>query len=512
MWKKLSTNLLFYSQNFYDTTIYKDRNFIKQLYFYYRNKGFKNIIFTQIINIIISIFLFTLISFLFNSVDYVDLFKINNYTKLTKLVKMKSLFKFNTFFICLFISFILFILTKILNLIELIHKYSKIQKYYNTNLEINDDELEYITWNNVVNKFEKYNNESIDIYKINSIILFNENYFNAIFDNNIIKINHLTNLMEWNIHYCILFKMFDTNDNSSLEVKKKNIYLRLRVISIINFIFMPFILVFILFYNIFNYGEEFYNKPTLLTSRIFTKKALWKYRYYNELPHDYENRINTIKNTANQYIKQFKNDYIISFSKLIVFVCSSFFIILIFLSIINDKILIYITLFNNKSILWLISILASLITIFKTSDVITNQPKYYMEEISKIIYIDEEFIDNSNKRETKNKFLYDYQYKIAIILKDIIYTILTPFRLWLLANNVENIANFIHSNIAINDLNSCKEAEFTTEIFNDMLNDECVTSKLSKSLENFNILYPEWYQYMINKINGNTNEIKINVI
>ena len=53
----------------------------------------------------------------------------------------------------------------------------------------------------MVNKFEKYNNESIDIYKINSIILFNENYFNAIFDNNIIKINHLTNLMEWNIHY-----------------------------------------------------------------------------------------------------------------------------------------------------------------------------------------------------------------------------------------------------------------------------------------------------------------------
>ena len=62
--------------------------------------------------------------------------------------------------------------------------------------------------------------------------------------------------MEWNIHYCILHKFFDKSeeedDENLVENKIKNIYYRLRVISIINFIFMPFILIFVIFYNIVN--------------------------------------------------------------------------------------------------------------------------------------------------------------------------------------------------------------------------------------------------------------------
>jgi len=317
--------------------------------------------------------------------------------------------------------------------------------------------------------------------------------------------------MEWNINYCILFKMFAEEEDGDGEDKKKIIYLRLRVVAIINFIFMPFILVFMLFYNIFNYGEEFYNKPTLLTTRMITRKALWKYRYYNELPHDFEERMNKIDKNAKKYISQFKNDYIISISKLIVFVCSSFFILLILLTLINDKILIYVTLFNNKSILWFISILASLIAIFKRSHTHFEEPKLYMKEISKIIYLKKDFVEKSNSNEIKQLFIKDYQYKIIIIVKDIIYTILTPFRLWLLANNIDNIINFINSNISDNEFNSCRIAEFDAELFAS-LNDNSNISKKSKSLEYFNTLYPDWYIYMVNKLNGMTNEIRVNVI
>lgn len=513
MWNKVSNSILNYSEEFYNNDIYKNKNFIKQIYFYYKNKGFKNIILTQIINILISIFLFILIIFLFNCVDYKSLIHIEDYNKLSNFITLNKLSKINSFLASLFISFTIFILIKIVNLIELLYKYSKIKTFYNNNLKIPDDSLEYITWNDIITKIEKYNNEPIDVYKINSIILFYENYFNAILDNNILKIHHITNLMEWNIHYCILHKFFDkSEEESNVETKIKNIYYRLRVISIINFIFMPFILIFVLFYNIFNYGEEFYNKPTLLTTRIFTKKAKWKYKYYNELPHDFNNRISKTLNNCNKYTSQFKNDYISSISKLIVFICSSFFIILILLTLINDKILIYITIFDNKSILWLISILASLITIFKTNKNITAEPKKCMVEISKTLFLNDIFIENSNNISTKNEFLKDYQYKIVNIVKDILYTILTPFRLWLISNNVNNIVNFINANIGINDINSCKLAEFNDDVFSNIINDEYENNKTYKSLEYFNEIYPSWYNYMINKINGRTNEIRINVI
>ena len=518
MWDKVSNSLLFYSEDFYNNDLYKNRNFIKQIYFYYKNKGLKNILLTQIINILISIFLFILILFLFNCVNYKELFAITEYNKLSKFIDWTQLFKFNAFFLCLFISFILFIITKIINLIELSLNYTKIKTYFNENLKIHDDTLDYINWSVIINKLEHYNNEEVDIYKINSIILFYENYLNAIFDNNIINLYHLTNLMEWNINYCILFKMFSGGqgvqvnqiDQVNNDSKKKTIYFRLRVVAIINFIFMPFILVFMLFYNIFNYGEEFYNKPTLLTTRMITRKAEWKYRYYNELPHDFDIRLNKIDTNVKKYISQFKNDYINSISKFIVFVCSSFFILLIILSLINDKILIYITIFNNKSILWFISILASLIAIFKRSHINIEEPKIYMNEISKLIYLNPNFVEKSNN-DIKQLFIKDHQYKIIIIIKDIIYTILTPFRLWLLANNIENIINFINANISDNEFKSCKISEFNEELC-ESLGDDYNISKQIKSLEYFNNLYPEWYIYMVNKINGRTNEIRVNVI
>ena len=509
MWNKISNSLLFYSEDFYNNDLYKNRHFIKQIYFYYKNKGFKNILLTQFINILISIFLFILILFLFNCIDYKELLEITDYNKLSNFIKWNKLFKFNAFFLCLFISFILFIITKIINLVEMFFNYSKIKTYFNTNLNISEEKLSYIKWIDVINKLENYNNETIDIYKINSIILFYDNYLNAIFDSKIINLYHLTNLMEWNINYCILFKMFEKDLELETD-KKKTIYLRLRVVAIMNFIFMPFILVFMLFYNIFNYGEEFYNKPTLLTTRIFTKKAQWKYKYYNELPHDFDKRLNKIDKPSKKYISQFKNDYTNSLSKLIVFICSSFFILLVVLTFINDKILIYVTLFNNKSILWVISILASLIAIFKHSHHNLIEPKIYMKEISNTLYLNPDFIDKSNSDEIKKQFIKDYQYKIIIIIKDIIYTILTPFRLWLLANNIENIINFINTNISDNELNSCKLSEFNSDLFLNL--EEENINKTTKSLEYFNILYPEWYTYMINKLNGQTNEIRVNVI
>ena len=111
---------------------------------------------------------------------------------------------------------------------------------------------------------------------------------------------------------------------------------------------MPFILVFILFYNIFNYGEQFYKRPSV-NNRDFTENAQWKYRYYNELIHDYNERLDKIKPLCDKYTDMFKNDYIAFISNIIIFMLSSFFVILVFLSLVNDKILIFVTVFNNKS-------------------------------------------------------------------------------------------------------------------------------------------------------------------
>ena len=45
--------------------------------------------------------------------------------------------------------------------------------------------------------------------------------------------------MEWNIQYCILFQIFNEEDqNINIEIKKKNVYNRIKVIAILVILFL----------------------------------------------------------------------------------------------------------------------------------------------------------------------------------------------------------------------------------------------------------------------------------
>ncbi len=73
----------------------------------------------------------------------------------------------------------------------------------------------------------------------------------------------LTNLLEWNFTYCFIHRLFDDESKiniyhlNNIERTKHDIRRRILVISVLNFIFMPFILIFILFSNLFEYGATF---------------------------------------------------------------------------------------------------------------------------------------------------------------------------------------------------------------------------------------------------------------
>ncbi len=69
--------------------------------------------------------------------------------------------------------------------------------------------------------------------------------------------------MEWNFTYCFIHRLFDDESKiniyhlNNIEKTKHDIRRRILVISLFNFIFMPFILIFILFSNLFEYGVHF---------------------------------------------------------------------------------------------------------------------------------------------------------------------------------------------------------------------------------------------------------------
>lgn len=532
MWEKLNNSSLLFSKNFYlsnESNFYLRTSFINKLYYYYCQKGYYNIISTQIVNLLISNFMILFIMFLVNCVNIVGILKLDDHEQLGSYIHWNQFFNMNYFMWSLFIVFLIFTCVRLLNLIDDIFSYHNIRLYYKTTLKIRDSDLEYLEWNDIIETINYNTSTTLNIFYINSIINSKENYLISLFDNKIIDVFHINSLIGWNIIYCILYSIFDSNykvdpDIFSDRIKFiKRISDRMKAISIINFIFMPFILLFILFYYIFNYGEKFYNDPNLVVSRVFTNKTKWKFRNYNELNHEFDKRIECANKHAKKYAGLFSSKLLETFTRLIVFIASSFFIVLLVLSIINDSILVNLYIANNKTVLWFLGILAPIIALGKNivSKNIQDQPKDVMQNISEHVSIDSEYIEKANFTHIKNKFFAMYEYKIYTLLKDIFYTIISPFELWTLSYEAHNIMDFIIQNTETHDelLFICKQANFDN--LADLISEyneydkNNIPEKYKKKLEAlkyFKKNYPEWYTKYEKENRFMNTSVKVNII
>lgn len=95
--------------------------------------------------------------------------------------------------------------------------------------------------------------------------------------------------------------------------------------GILNAIFAPFIVLYLIMYSFFRYFEvsiysrysllltyaplqEYQKNPSNMSGRRYTPFAQWKFREFNELPHNFVRRLNESYPTANMYIGQFPNE------------------------------------------------------------------------------------------------------------------------------------------------------------------------------------------------------------
>ena len=89
MWENISNSSILFSLNFYnqkESKFYNNTIFINKVYNYYLNQGYLNIILTQIVNILVSSFLFFYLIFLINCVNFKELIVLNNINYIINIV------------------------------------------------------------------------------------------------------------------------------------------------------------------------------------------------------------------------------------------------------------------------------------------------------------------------------------------------------------------------------------------------------------------------------------------
>ena len=474
---------------------YLSKSFLTKIYLYYINDGYYNIISSQIVNIFIGLFIIIYTNFLFNCVEWIKLLSLNSKTDMNEIIKMKHFFNLNYFSWILLVIYLHIFTCKIYNLVTNIKEFQIIKTFYNLDLLIDDSELSTMKWQEVISKFKNvYQDDNINIYYINNKISIKDNYFITLIDKNCLKLDYLNELMEWNIQYCFINSLFKEDfklkndfilltDDFIKTVEKK-----IKYIAILNFIFMPFILVYLIFYDLFKYGERFYNKPQLIFLRHWTKFAKWKFRNYNELYHESHDKFVTSYKYCNEYSAQFPNRILGTFSKLIVFILSAFFVVLVLISIINENILLNLYIVETKTTIWFIGVFASFIAIFNSfiKEKIIFYPKEKLKNIRNVINnIPQQWTEEDNYK-VKSKMFTLYQLQIITLVNDIITTLKIPFKLYKLSINTKNILEYLQ-HITINHPTYGHINKFSLFTYN-----HCKDKKTLLSIETFKTNNSGW--------------------
>ena len=509
--------------------------YLFNLYYYYYNRGYSNLIITEITNLLVLVFMVFFMIFLVQCVDFKELmdYNTNENISLSHFVNLSNFWhlKHNVFVIISLIVFLGYVIIQLISIYASSKKFWKIRKIYREDLEIATEDLDNLTWNDVSNKIIKYYCEpNLNSYTLALKIMTKENLMISVYDEldklnkDSLKFNKypLTKLLEWNFMFCFINPLINRNReiNSKVKIEKKKYYEKVQSninrIFVLNLLFMPLLLIFMVLYLILQYGEQFYNNPNLIVNRQWSIKSFWKLRYYNELPHSYNSRLDKSGLILKEYGKQFPSRLTETISRFIMFILGSFFLILLLLTFLNENLLINLNITDNKPILWYMGILGGVLTIIKSLIYknVLYDPEKIMKKLSENIDLKEEWVNDCRNKKIKDKIMKFFPLRAVLLLQECYYLVLTPYILWfILKKEAVIICDYlINSLITHHSINGFINKNSLFVNYNQIKENH----KTEKSFDNFQKNYPEWNMssflytqesiYPNNNINQNNNQ------
>lgn len=432
-------------------------SFFITFYKYYLKKGLYSYLIEKVINILILIFVLYISITLKFCINY-SLF--SNATKLDD-IWVDKCFKTNLPFTVKLIIWMVycFIILKVKAVYKEFKSLQVMHNFYYYLLEIDDDELQIISWVEVLNRLIKFkdsnnlfqNSHNITFENIVNRIMRLDNYLIAIYSNDslmkfkVFKNRYqvsLTKSLEWNINLILINFFFENgqfaiNNSNATTLLELDLINKFRVAGFVNIILTPFLVIYFTLLYILKY---FYNIKSIFNLREYNLENKYKLREYNELEHFFNKRLNLSIDIANEYLLQFPNNINNLVCKFLAFISGSLLAILTITTLIFDSENFFsFEISHNKSILFYISIIGAINTFtynnIQQDKYKTYQPKKYFKELSKYTH----FIPKQKSGisanplsniETKNEFMKIFSLKLLNIINEFGSLLLTPYILW----------------------------------------------------------------------------------
>ncbi|KAJ3214699.1 autophagy protein atg9 [Dinochytrium kinnereticum] len=359
------------------------------------------------------------------------------------------------------ILFSIWWLWQIIRLIIDTPKLLQLKLFYELVLEIPEAAMDTLTWREVVVKVAKIKDipnsnpngraglDKLDAHSIANRILRKENYLISIFNKDILDLSVpylgkrqiLTQIMEWNLSFCILSYVFDEKGEVRKRFLKSNHRVRLvaglqkrfAMMAFLNLLFAPFLIVLLILFFFFRYAEEYTKNPSQIGARQYSPFAWWKFREFNELPHLYQERLNRSYKKATRYMEQFPKEKIIIVARFVSFVTGSFAAALAVLALVDKQFLEF-EITSQRSVFFYIGLFGGLAAAARAMIPEENQvfePERALREVAEEThYLPDSWRGKLHTEEVKTEFAALFDYKVVLFLQEIVSVVLAPIILY----------------------------------------------------------------------------------
>ncbi|ORY79546.1 APG9-domain-containing protein, partial [Protomyces lactucae-debilis] len=455
-------------------------NFLQQVYGYYDGNGIWSILLSRTLSVLTLAFVTGFSTYLGACIDYS---KVRGSHSLEEIKIDKCMAKLSSTSVTVLALLTMFWCFKIAQYLADVKALWDMHKIYKHLLDIDEEDMQTISWNEVVNRLvalrdqnpvtsttvrrQEQNTERMDAHDIANRIMRKENYLVALFNKEILNLSAplpflsgrplLTRTLEWNLSLCILAYVFDENGQVRPAFVKDGAHrkqlidgLRRRFLfaGIMNAIFAPFIIIYLLLLYFFKYFSEYHKNPGALGSRAYTPYAQWKFREFNEVQHLFQRRLNLSQLHADRYVSQFPNDKTMQTARFVSFVAGSFAAVLALASVIDPDLFLGFEITHDRTVLFYISLFGTIMAVARSmvpDETLVFDPEASLREVVQHThYTPPHWDGNFHSHAVKAEFCRLYDYKVVIFLREILSVLVTPVILWFsLPDCSERIIDFV---------------------------------------------------------------------
>uniref|UniRef100_A0A7E4VGZ5 Autophagy-related protein 9 n=1 Tax=Panagrellus redivivus TaxID=6233 RepID=A0A7E4VGZ5_PANRE len=456
--------------------------FFLQVYKYHQGSGFRCILLKHALSLFQIAFVIAFSTFLTQCIDYDVLFNnratntdgknITGKRHIADAIVTDCAAHFSPLVVLTLLLSVLFLVFHMVRVGYQMVQYMDIQEFYNSVLEIPDNQLTNVTWRTIVQRIcavqpkirlsvNQTKFTELDIY---ARILRQKNFMVALVYDEILppffdlpflgRIPYFPSGMRLNLE-TILFKHFwspwknhyqlkdEFKDLHSLETVAQSLRKTIMLFALANFFLMPLIFVYQLLFTFFSCADLLKREPGAFGMRKYSNYGREKLRHFNELDHELRLRLNRSYEFSVRYMDQFISPSTEIIAKNLAFVAGSIAVVVAGLTAWDEDVL---TFEHVITVMSVSAAIAYACRSFIADENLVFCPDFLMRQIvANIHYAPAAWLREAQSTDVVAEFEQVFHMRAYAVILDLISPIVTPFILFFSTSlQAHAIVQFFH--------------------------------------------------------------------